>query len=94
MKSLLPQFLLRIFKAVPPSEEGTGIMSIVIRQPYAHLEKELTKTFKGQEDVQVIVDKRYGERRKTQQDVDAERRKAYRRRKKEEIVDAVLSALV
>ena len=91
MKSVLPQFLLKILKAVPPSEEGTGIMSIIIRQPYAHLEKELTQTFKGQKDVQVILERRYAERRKTQQDVDAERRKAYRRRKKEEIVDIVLS---
>ncbi len=91
MKSVLPQFLLRILKGVSPSEEGTGNMSIIIRQPYAHLEKELTKTFKGQGDVQVIVDKRNGERRKTQQDVERERRHADRRQPNEEIVDVVLS---
>jgi len=66
-------------------------MSIIIRQPYAHLEKELTKTFKGQKDVQVILDKRYSERRKTQQDVEVERRHADRRQPNEEIVDVVLS---
>ena len=91
MKSLLSQFLLRILKGVSPSEEGTGSMSIIIRQPYAHLEKELTKTFKGQKDVQVILDKRYSERRKTQQDVEVERRHADRRQPNEEIVDVVLS---
>ena len=91
MKSVLPQFILRILKGVSPSEEGTGNMSIIIRKPYAHLEEELTKTFKGQKDIQVIVDKRYGERRKTQQDVEMERRHANRRQPNEEIVDIVLS---
>ena len=91
MKSVLPQFVLRILKGVSPSEEGTGIMSIIIRQPYAHLEKELTQTFKGQADVQVILDRRYSERRKTQQAVDVEQRHADRRQPKDEIVDVVLS---
>ena len=91
MKSVLPHFLFRIFKGVSPSEEGTGNMSIIIRQPYAHLEEELIKTFKGQKDVQVILDKRYAERRKTQQDVEIERRHADRRQPNEEIVDVVLS---
>ncbi len=91
MKSVLPHFLFRIFKGVSPSEEGTGNMSIIIRKPYAHLEKELIKTFKGQKDVQIIVDKRYGERRKTQQDIETERRHDNRRQPNEEIVDVVLS---
>jgi len=91
MKGVLPQFLLRIFKAVPPSEAGAGIMSIIIRQPYAQLEEELTQTFKGQKDVQVIVDRRHAEQRTKQQHVDAERRQADRRRTKEEVVSVVLS---
>ena len=91
MKSVLPQFLLRILKGVSPSEEGTGIMSIVIRQPYAHLEKELTKTFERQEDVKVIVDRRYSEQRTSQQPVEVEQRHADRRQPKHEIVDVVLS---
>ncbi len=91
MKRVLPRFILRILKGVFPSEEGTGNMSIIIRQPYAHLEEELIKTFKGQKDVQVILDKRYAERRKTQQDVEMERRHDNRRQPNEEIVDVVLS---
>ncbi len=91
MKSVLPHFLFRILKGVSPSEEGTGAMSIIIRKPYAHLEEELTKTFKGQKDVQVILDKRYAERRKTQQDVEMERRHDNRRQPNEEIVDVVIS---
>ncbi len=91
MKSVLPQFILRILKGVSPSEEGTGNMSIIIRKPYAHLEEELIKTFKGQKDVQVILDRRYTERRKTQQDIEIERRHDNRRQPNEEIVDVVLS---
>ena len=66
-------------------------MSIIIRQPYAHLEKELTQTFEGQEDVQVILDKRYEERRKKKQAVATEHRKTSRRRPKEELVEVVIS---
>ncbi len=91
MKRVLPHFLFRIFRGVSTSEKGTGIMSIIIRKPYAHLEEELIKTFKGQKDVQVIVDKRYGERRNTQQDIEIERRHDNRRQPNEEIVDVVLS---
>ena len=70
MMDFVPKFLQKIVKAVLPSKEEAGIMSIIIQRPYAHLEKELTKTFEGQKDVQVIVDRRYAERRKTQQDVE------------------------
>ncbi len=86
-----PKFLLRIAKAVPPPEEGAGIMSIIIRQPYAHLEKELRRAFKGEKDVKVIVDRRDGERRTTQQAVEIERRRADRRHPNEELVEVVIS---
>jgi len=53
---------MRIAKATSPPEPGAGMMSIIIRQHYAYLEKELCSTFEGQEDVKVIVDRRYGQR--------------------------------
>ena len=90
--SQLPEFLLRIAKATSPPEQGAGVMSIIIRQPYAFLEKELRSAFKGQEDVKVIVDRRYGERRTRTQAVESERRGADRRRPKEELVEVLLSA--
>ena len=90
--SSMPGFLMRIAKASFPPEQGVGMMSIVIRRPYAFLEKELRSTFEGQEDVKVIVDRRYGERRTSQQMVALERRCADRRRPKEELVEVVLSA--
>ena len=89
--NFLPKFLLKIVKAVPPPEEGAGIMSIIIRQLYAHLEKELRSVFKGEKDVKVIVDRRDGERRNSQQAVEIERRHTDRRHQNEELVEVVIS---
>ncbi len=89
--SPMPEFLLRIAKASPAPEQGSGMMSIIIHRPYGHLEKELRKAFEGQEAVKVIVDKRNGERRATRQPVELERRRADRRVTKEELVEVVIS---
>jgi len=88
----LPGFLLKIAKATYRPEQGAGVMSITIRRPYAHLEKELRRTFHGQEDVKVIVDRRYDERRRRPQPVELERRRADRRSPKEELVEVLISA--
>jgi hypothetical protein len=79
-------------KASSPLEQGTAMMSIVIRRPYAFLEKEMRSTFEGQEDVKVIVDRRYTERRRSQQPIGSERRRADRRNERRELVGLVLSA--
>lgn len=71
-------------------EQKTGMMSIIIRRPYGHLEKELKGTFEGEKDVQVIVDRRYRERRTRQQPVETDRRQADRRRQKEVLLDVVI----
>ena len=84
-------FMMKIAKTIRQSEEKPGMMSIIIRRPYVHLEKELRRAFKGQEDVKVIVDKRYGERRTGRQTVEIERRRAGRRNPKEQLVEAVMS---
>ncbi len=89
---LPPGFLLRIAKGAKPADEGPGKMSIIISQRYAHLEEELSKTFKGQKDVKVIVDRRYGEQRSSVKPVVKERRRADRRRTKEQLVEVVISA--
>ena len=90
--SQLPGFLLKIAKATSSLEGGPGVMSIIIRQPYAFLEKELRSAFEGQEDVKVIVDRRYGERRTRTQAIESERRHADQRGPKEELVEVLLSA--
>jgi hypothetical protein len=82
---------MRIAKKAHLSEEEAGIMTIVVQQPYAHLERELRRAFKGQEDVKVILDRRSGEQRKRRQAVGGERRKSDRRYPKEEIVEVVVS---
>ena len=89
---VLPKFQMRITKAPHPSEARCGATSIVIQRPYAYLEKELRRGFKGEEDVEIILDRRYGERRKSQQSVTIERRAADQRRQKENLVDIVISA--
>ena len=89
--SSMSGFILKIAKATSPPEQGPGMMSIIIRRPYVHLEKELHSTFEGREDVKVIVDRRYGERRTRTQPVELERRGADQRRPKEELVEVLLS---
>ena len=84
-------FLLRIAKATQLKDEEYRKMSIIIRQPYAHLEEELLKTFEGQEDVSVILDRRYGDQRTSKQPVVKDRRQSDRRIPKEELVEVVIS---
>jgi len=88
----LPGFLLIMARAVPSPEKGAGEMSIIIQRPYAFLEKELRSAFKGQEDVKVIVDRRYAERRAGIQPVKLERRHLDRRGSKAQLIEVVLSA--
>ena len=89
--SLSPEFHISISKPAHFPEEESGNMFIVIKRPFSHLEKELRSAFKGQENVKVIVDRRYRERRKTRKAVKSEQRQAPRRRPKEEIVEVVIS---
>ena len=82
---------MRVTMITNSSEKRCGTTSIVIRRPYAHLEKDLRSAFKWIEDVKVILDRRFDERRKTQQPVTQERRAADQRRQKEDLVDVVIS---
>ena len=81
-----------IVKATVLPAQADGEMSIIIQRPYAFLEKELKSAFKGQKDVRVIVNGRYGERREKIQTTTQERRRTDRRRPKEELVEVLLSA--
>ncbi|MCK4783163.1 MAG: hypothetical protein KAV87_05380 [Desulfobacteraceae bacterium] len=85
-------FLLTILKATSEFEQGHGAMSIIIRQPYAHLLKEINRAFKGKKDVTVIVERRHRQRRTSMQPVKfEERRRGDRRRAKEQLLEVVLS---
>ncbi|MBC2717807.1 MAG: hypothetical protein HF978_21090 [Desulfobacteraceae bacterium] len=57
-------FLLRILKSRMLSKESTEEMNILVRRPHSHLADDLRKVYEDQEQVNIIVDRRYGERRK------------------------------
>jgi hypothetical protein len=87
----MPKLSLRIAKKSLSSGKSEIKSTIVIQQPYAHLEKELRTVFKGQEDVEVILDRRYGERRERRKAVTVDHRKSNRRSPKEELAELVIS---
>ena len=90
MSSSLPGLLFRILRVNPGLGEHREMTYIVIRPPYAYLEEELRRLFADRRDVAIMVDKRYGERRLTRQPPAAERRRADRRRVKEELLEVVI----
>ncbi len=89
--SILDGFLLRILKSVSISKEEAGQMSIIVRRPYDYLAKNLLKFFNSQKDVTVKVDSRYGQRRTKKEPFSYERRRDDRRRKRETLVEVVIS---
>ena len=90
--TLLPSgFLMKIISSDPGIRKSPCAMSIIIRQPYTHLLKEMYKTFAGKEDVTVMVDRRCGQRRTERRPVKLERRQAERRRPTQELVEVTLT---
>ena len=87
----MPELLLRVTKALGAHGEEIGMMTIVVRRPYAPLEEELRAAFAGQENVQVVVDQRNGDRREAARHVADDRRRQGRRVRKEEMVELALS---
>lgn len=83
-------FLLRVLKVIPQPGGGQGRMRVTLKPAYAYLKEELQSAFEGNENVQVLVERRHGERRTTQHHVGLERRRGDRRRAKEELVEAVI----
>ena len=89
--SLQAGFLLRLDNALSSAEQNTGMMSVVIQQPFAHLEEQLREIFEGQRDVRVIIDNRNGDRRIKHRKVAMDRRRYDRRSPKEELIEVVMS---
>ncbi|MBI4609309.1 MAG: hypothetical protein HY726_09880 [Candidatus Rokubacteria bacterium] len=87
----LPAFLLRIHRETPGPEGGRGRVYVIIRRAHAYLEEVLRRAFEGQQDVGIVVDRRYGDRRAYKHPVGVERRRADRRRwPKEELLQVVI----
>ena len=89
--STLDGFLLKISKSTPISEKEAGQMNLIVRRPYDYLTTNFLRVFNGKEDVKVKVESRYGQRRTKKEPVSYERRQAERRRKKETLVEVVIS---
>ncbi len=66
---------------------------IVVPRHRAYVADLLRKAFEGREEVEILVDRRQGERRTRQRPVALERRRADRRRPKEEVIAVVIEGL-
>lgn len=75
------------------SDGNPGKVIIIVPRPRAYLADLLAKAFEGREDVEVIVDRRYGERRIQKRPVPAERRSGQRRRPKQEVIEVVVGRM-
>lgn len=73
----------------PGHAENPGAVHIIVPRARAYLAELIAEAFEGREDVEIIVDKRHGERRTRNVAVAVERRRAERRRPKEEVIEVV-----
>jgi hypothetical protein len=83
-------FALRIYKSVQASTISAGSMHIVISPQFAFLGEVLRSTFEDQSDVTVRVDRRKGERRRSNRPVTSDKRKIERRRSKTELLEVII----
>ena len=72
-------FLLRIQKPKEVATESTEEMNIVVRRPHSHLAENLRNIYKDREQVNIIIDRRYGQRRQISKSVSSDCRVAERR---------------
>jgi hypothetical protein len=85
-----PAFVVSVFAVRGGSTQNPGRMLLIVRRPYAHLEDRLRRAFEGREDVEIIADRRRGERRVSDRPVPVDRRRGERRTRKEEILEVVI----
>jgi len=86
----IPAFVLTILGVTEEAWHNPARMRLIVRRPYAHLEDRLRRAFEGRDDVEVISDRRRGERRRGDRPAEEERRRAERRAPKEEILEIVI----
>ena len=72
-------FLLRIQKPKVLMTESAESMNILVRRPHSHLAEDLRRVYADQKQVNIIVDRRYDDRRKVNQPVDFDCRVGDRR---------------
>ncbi|MDA3897193.1 MAG: hypothetical protein PF482_13730 [Desulfobacteraceae bacterium] len=72
-------FLLRIQKNRMSVHESSGVMNILVRRPHSYMVDELRKLYEDQDQVNIIVDRRYGIRRQKFKSVNNDCRSIERR---------------
>ena len=90
MAEFVPAFIVTVLGVTEGSWQNAARMLLIVRRPYAHLEERLRRAFQGRGDVEVLPDRRRGERRRNPRTVEEERRRVERRTSKEEIVEVVI----
>jgi hypothetical protein len=91
MESLMMSFVTPLSNPGDSDNPGNpGRVCIIVPRVRAYLADLLAKAFERREDVEIIVDRRYGERRTRKVAVTVERRWTERRRSKEEVIEVVI----
>jgi len=90
MTEFIPTFLMSILGVTGGLVHNPGRMRLIMRRPYAYLETRIRQAFEGRDDVEVITDRRRGDRRLAHRPVQEERRQDARRKPKEEILEVVI----
>lgn len=72
------------------SHANPGKVFIIVPRHRAYLADLLVKAFEARQDVEIVVDRRYGERRTRSQATAVERRRGPRRRPKDEVIEVVV----
>jgi hypothetical protein len=88
--NFVPVFVVSILAATGGSARNPAMMRLIVRRAYAHLEERLRRAFEERHDVEVVTDRRHGERRVSARPVAMERRQADRRTPKDEIMQVVI----
>ena len=90
MAEFIPTFLMTILGVTEGRGHNPGRMRLIVRRPYAYLENRIRQAFAGHDDVEVIIDRRRGERRLRDRPPQDERRRDARRKPREEILEVVI----
>ena len=80
----MESLVMRFVRAITGGENSPGDspkLYIIIPRPHAYLADLLTKAFEGRTDVEIVADRRRGERRMQQQPAAVERRRGADRRR-------------
>ncbi len=86
----IPVFVLSVLGVTEGPRHNPARMRMIVRRPYAHLENRLRRAFEGRDDVEIISDRRRGQRRAGVRPVQEERRRAERRTPKDQILEIVI----